>query len=263
MVQPISDAAIDLIKSFEGCPPHPEWPGCGSGVTLGYGCDIGADPRSLSAWTGLLSPGDLMRLEAVKGMTGQAARNALASVKDIAIRAEDAETVFVNYTLPEENKTTLKAFPGSDKLPPDSLGALVSLVYNRGTSMEGERRTEMKAARTAVAAGPDQWPEVVVQIAKMVRLWPGKPTASNLSGRRLAEAALFARGLRGIGLLPGALIKGDRGDAVKPLQTALKLKADGIFGTGTMVSVWTHQVDTMLPPTGVADVATLHQVRLS
>jgi len=197
----ISDTAVNLIKSFEGCAPNPEWPGGDSGITLGYGCDIGVDPKSLSAWQNYLSAGDLKRLEAVKGLTGQAARKALASVKSIAIHGDDAEAVFVDYTLPSEITTTLKYFPGSEKLPPDSFGALVSLVYNRGPGVEGERRTEMKAVRDALKAGSVsdearavEWPKVVVEIAKMVRLWPDKPTASNLSGRRLAEAALFALG---------------------------------------------------------------------
>jgi len=255
----ISDTAINLIKSFEGCAPNPEWPGGDSGITLGYGCDIGVDPDSLSAWTAHLSTGDMARLQAVAGLTGQAARRALPSVKAITIHADDAETVFANYTLPNEIATTLKAFQGSVNLPPDSLGALVSVVYNRGPGMDGERRSEMRATRDAIKAGPAQWPEVVVQIAKMVRLWPGEPTASNLTGRRLAEAALFARGLRdrpGLGLLTGALIKGDSSDPVRALQGALRVGADGTFGTRTMVSVWEYQEGAGLPPTGVADAAT-------
>ena len=255
MPSSLSDAALDLITSFEGSPPNPEWPGGESGVTIGYGCDIGADPDSLSAWSGLLSSEDMAKLEAVKGITGAAAHRALASVKSIVIDKAAATTVLNSYSLPSQISKTLKAFPGSDQLPPDSFGALVSLVYNRGTSL--------KATHDAIAVGPSQWPEAVIQIAKMAHLWPLPPTASNLSGRRLAEASLFARGLRSIALLSGALIKGDKGDSVRPLQTALKLKADGQFGSMTMVSVWTYQGTAGLPTTGVADVATQSKIGLS
>ena len=260
MPSSLSDAAHDLITSFEGSPPNPEWPGGESGVTIGYGCDIGADPDSLSAWSGLLSSEDMAKLEAVKGITGAAAHRALASVKSIVIDKAAATTVLNSYSLPSQISKTLKAFPGSDQLPPDSFGAL---VYNRGTRLKGETRIEMKATHDDIAVGPRQWPEAVIQIAKMAHLWPLPPTASNLSGRRLAEASLFARGLRSIALLSGALIKGDKGDSVRPLQTALKLKADGQFGSMTMVSVWTYQGTAGLPTTGVADVATQSKIGLS
>jgi hypothetical protein len=95
----------------------------------------------------------------------------------------------------------------------------------------------------------------------MTRLWPGTPTASNLAGRRLAEAALFARGLRdGAGLMPGVLVKGDSGDRVKGLQNALGLAADGDFGTKTMVSVWQTQDALGQIATGVADEALLARI---
>ena len=59
----ISPAAVALIKTFEGDPPprHPEWPCGASGITIGYGCDIGADPDSLSAWASYLPAGDFAR----------------------------------------------------------------------------------------------------------------------------------------------------------------------------------------------------------
>jgi len=260
MPRPVSATAIDLIKSFEGCPPHPVWPGFSSGITLGWGCDIGADPASLAAWQQYLNPNDYNRLGAVKGLTGVSARNALASVAEIVIQQQDADAVLSNYTLTNEVDSTLKAFPAADQLPDDSFGALVSLVYNRGPSLNGDRRVEMLAIRDDLTAGKARWPDAVVQIAKMVRLWPGEPTASNLPGRRLAEAALFARGLRSAGMLLGALLKGDEGEAVAHLQEALEIKADGSFGVQTMVHVWHYQSNDSLPATGVADVGTLHQL---
>jgi GH24 family phage-related lysozyme (muramidase) len=236
------------------------WPGFSSGVTLGWGCDIGVDPASLVAWQQYLDPGDYNRLDAVKGLTGASARAALPSVASIAIQQRDADAVLFNYTLANEVASTLEAFPAADQLPDDSFGALVSLVYNRGPGLHGDRRTEMLAIRDDLAAGTARWSDAIVQIANMVRLWPGEPTASNLPGRRLAEAALFARGLRGAGMLLGALLKGDGGDAVAHLQDALEIKADGSFGVQTMVHVWHYQSSNNLPATGVADAGTLHQL---
>jgi len=255
----LSPDAIALIKGFEGCSLRPAWPGFSSGVTLGSGVDIGADPEALAAWKPYVSADDFARLEKVKGVTGAAAGPLAAALSDIAIGAADALAVLAGFTLPRFVAATLKAFPGAGDLPDDSFGALVSLVFNRGGSTTGKNRGEMAVIKTDVAAGEGQWTDIIVQLAKMVVYWnDGVPTASNLPGRRLAEAALFARGLRGIGQLPGALIKGDDGSRVVALQKALKIGADGDFGPGTMIAVFDHQKDAAsLAATGVADAATL------
>ena len=254
--------AIALIEGFEGCSLHPEWPGFSSGVTLGYGVDIGADPAGLDAWEPYVSAADFARLEKAKGVTGEAAKPLAASLKDITITETQAQTVLATVTLPRYIDATLKAFPGADALPDDSFGALVSLVFNRGGATTGKNRAEMAVIKTDVAAGSGQWWDIVVQLAKMVVYWnDGIPTPSNLPGRRLAEASLFARGLRGAGLLEGVLSKGDKGDKtsrIAALQKALKIGADGAFGSGTMIAVWKHQKTVAtLADTGVADAATL------
>ena len=259
----VSPAAAALIESFEGCSLRPEWPGFSSGVTLGYGVDIGADPKGLEAWQPYVSAANYARLQKAVGVTGEAAKPLAASLKDITVTEGDARTVFATVTLPRYAITTLKAFPGADALPDDSFGALVSLVFNRGAAMTGKNRAEMPVIRDDIAAGSDQWWDVVVQLAKMVVYWnDGVPTASNLPGRRLAEAALFARGLRDAGLIPAAtLIKGDKGDRTSPvaaLQKALAIGADGDFGSGTMIAVWERQqANPNLTATGVADTDTL------
>ena len=84
-----------------------------------------------------------------------------------------------------------QAFPGLEKLPADAQGALVSLVYNRGTSMvdkPGEdRRKEMRAIRDAVEEQDLQ--EIADQLRSMKRLWAGKGL-DGLLARREAEAEL-------------------------------------------------------------------------
>ncbi len=262
MSDTLSPDAIALIKSFEGCSLRPEWPGFSSGVTLGYGVDIGADPAGLEAWKPYLSSDAFARLAKTKGVTGEAAKPLAASLSDITLTETDALAVFTTFTLPRFIAATVKAFPGADALPADSFGALVSLVFNRGGSTTGTKRGEMANIKAALAAGPDHWTNVILEIAKMVVYWnDGIPTASNLPGRRLAEASLYARGMREVGKLPGALIKGDKGDKtsrIAGMQKALKVGADGSFGSGTMLAVWKYQVASKeLPDTGVADAGTL------
>ena len=256
----ITPAAAALIETFEGCSLRPEWPGFSSGVTLGYGVDIGADPKGLEAWKPYISAADYARLQQAAGVTGEAARPLAASLRDITVTEAEARTVFTTVTLPRYIETTLDAFPGADALPGDSFGALVSLVFNRGAAMTGKNRAEMPVIRDDIATGSSRWWDVVVQLAKMVVYWnEGIPTASNLPGRRLAEAALFARGLRDAGIIPAAtLIKGDRGSPTAALQKALAIGADGDFGPGTMIAVWQRQKAAPdLTPTGVADADTL------
>jgi GH24 family phage-related lysozyme (muramidase) len=78
-----------------------------------------------------------------------------------------------------------------DSLPLDAQGALVSLVYNRGTSMVDnspeDRRREMRAVRDAVAAGDLE--RIATELRSMKRLWVGKKQ-DGLLRRRDAEADL-------------------------------------------------------------------------
>jgi GH24 family phage-related lysozyme (muramidase) len=103
------------------------------------------------------------------------------------IGADAARRVFLTRTVPRYQQLTAKAFPGVQNLPADAQGALFSLVYNRGTSMEGEKRTEMRAIRDAVARG--DLADIAKQLRAMKRLWIGKGL-DGLLARRDAEADL-------------------------------------------------------------------------
>jgi GH24 family phage-related lysozyme (muramidase) len=81
-------------------------------------------------------------------------------------------------------------FPGMDKLPLLSAGALVSLVYNRGPSTVGPSRLEMREIRSALGSGDVA--EIPGYIRAMVRLWPN---SRDLQDRRRKEADLFEQGL--------------------------------------------------------------------
>ena len=256
--------AVALIKRFEGCKLNPEWPGGSSGVTLGWGSDIGADPDSLDAWQDHLTPDEFARLQPARGITGPAARALLPDLADLSYTLASADTVFAAYTLPKFLAQALRAFPGADDLPPKSLGALVSLVYNRGASTSGSRRVEMAEIKALINSRA--WDMIPVEYAAMAKYWPDSngPTASNLCGRRYAEGHLFESGLRDAGLSDvDTLLLGDSGDRVRALQAALGAKADGSFGPATLRVLLAWQSLRKLPPHGIADLPTLRLLGLA
>jgi GH24 family phage-related lysozyme (muramidase) len=75
-------------------------------------------------------------------------------------------------------------------LPGDCAAALVSLVFNRGSSLSGERRKEM--AEIQLLLGGKKYSEIPKQLRAMTRLWPN---SKGLRRRREEEAELFEGGL--------------------------------------------------------------------
>ncbi len=189
----LSERVIRFILDHEGLNQPGIWPGGFSGVTIGIGYDLGyvTLDQFESDWGSYLSRMILDRLRSTVGLRAIRAKNKAAEYTDIRIRRADAEEVFRLKTLPLFQFKAAQAFPGFDQLPLDVQGALVSLVYNRGTSMvdrPGEdRRKEMRAIRDAVAAG--DLAEIAKQLRSMKRLWIGKHL-DGLITRREAEAQL-------------------------------------------------------------------------
>ena len=122
-------------------------------------------------------------------LTGEIAKQRLASVRDLIISWELAWEVFNVVRVPKFYNLTKKAFPGFEELPADVQGGLVSLVFNRGTSMEGDRRREMRAIRDLVPKKDVKG--IPDQIRQMKRIWVGTPIARGMNRRRDAEAALI------------------------------------------------------------------------
>lgn len=190
----ITDKALDLILAAEGLDQPGKWPGEASGITLGIGYDLGfATAQQFEEdWSEYLTSQQVDRLKTAIGVSGQNARVLAPKFSDIKVKWDDAVQVFKNRTLPLYSQRTEKAFPGADQLPANAQGALVSLVFNRGTAMVGDHRKEMRAVRDAVAAGDLQ--EIANQIRAMKRLWVGKGV-DGLLKRRDAEARLVESGL--------------------------------------------------------------------
>lgn len=188
--------AVDLILESEGIDQPGKWPGGGSGITLGYGCDIGADPASLEFWRGILSNDQMTLLATAKGITGRAAAQIQTRFAGIRVSKEDSMKVFMCTSLPREITITTKAYPSIDQMPPEVLGAMTSIVYNRGAAMSGERRREMAAIRDIIAlytAGKinknSALSRIASEIRSMKRLWVGQGL-DGLLKRREAEAKL-------------------------------------------------------------------------
>lgn len=191
----ISREAYNLIVEFEvggrsGYNPRPEWPGASSGLTIGFGYDLGYNtPSTIKAnWHGLIPSDKLERLAKLAGITGQKAASLPKLTRDISIPWEAAQTVFLEQSAPRFGRLTADTFPGVTNLSANQQGVLLSLVFNRGSSLTGDRRTEMRAIRDAVSSGDVS--SVPFQIRKMKRLWVGQGV-DGLLRRRDAEAKLF------------------------------------------------------------------------
>jgi len=185
----ITDKALRLILEAEGLDQPAQWPGGGSGITLGIGYDLGfvTVQQFEQDWGPILSADQMERLKTVIGLTGGAAEMRAPQFSDIKVTRAQGEEVFKKRTLPLHSGRTEQAFPGVDQLPPDAQGALVSLVFNRGPGMDGDRRREMRAVRDAVARKDLR--EIAGQIRAMKRLWEGQGL-DGLLRRRDAEADL-------------------------------------------------------------------------
>lgn len=186
---PLTDRSRTLILEAEGLNQPGKWPGGASGITIGVGYDLGQVKvdQFVADWGDVLPAAQLERLKTAVGLAGEKAKAAAPALADILVGKDVALKVFLARSAPEYQKKTEGAFPGLDKLPPDAQGALVSLVYNRGTKMDGDRRTEMRAIRDAVAKGDLK--EIAAQLRAMKRLWEGQGLPGLLK-RRDAEAAL-------------------------------------------------------------------------
>lgn len=189
----ISRISKDLILDFESMNPPGHWPGGQSGVTIGFGYDLGYVGRDefLKDWAGRIAPVFLHKLANACGLRGEKARQFAFTVRPIKINRAAAMEVFEEKSLPKYIRLTEAAFPGIEKLHLDVRGALVSLVYNRGTSFEGPTRVEMVEIYQHVLNKDLQG--IADSLRKMKRLWPVGMTG--LLRRREAEACLVEQAI--------------------------------------------------------------------
>jgi GH24 family phage-related lysozyme (muramidase) len=198
MKQP-SPKALNLILEYEvgGGKSYyekyltkPEWPGGASGFTLGIGVDCGYyTPTELEKLFYFLPKDQLEIVKGASGKTGQAGKAYTQQHKDsgIVVTWDQAIEMFDNYIWTKFAKLAEKAFPGLDELCDDAYGAIVSLVFNRGSSLTGSSRSEMRVIRELVPK--KDYKGIAEELRSMKRIWEGKGL-DGLLARREAEAKL-------------------------------------------------------------------------
>ena len=206
----LNDKSLKLILEFEvgggenyynKFLKNPTWPGEQSGVTIGIGYDLGYVNKTEFSedWKDL--PKEIFdRLYKVVGIKGYTAKNLIRGLKDITIPWDLALKVFNNKTVTKFYNLTQQTFPNFDNLPEDAKGGLVSLVFNRGAALEGDRRREMKLIRDGMklVSTYDQkaLSFIANQIRNMKRIWIGGSIEKGMSRRRDAEANLIENSLK-------------------------------------------------------------------
>ncbi|MGH7388077.1 MAG: peptidoglycan-binding protein [Candidatus Rokuibacteriota bacterium] len=177
---------------------HAVWPTPNSGITIGIGYDL----RFVSAakleadWKDVLPAETIARLGLVAGTRGTA--DLLAKVADIEVPLPAAVTVFLKRMMPEHIGRTRATYPMLDVLPTARRTALISLVFNRGGDLEGDRRREMSKIRELLAVG--EVDAVASQFEAMTRLWD-PVTERGVIERRRREAVLWRLGFPALQLV--------------------------------------------------------------
>jgi hypothetical protein len=199
-----SKAAFDLIVSEEVSSretykkkyQRPEWPGEQSGATIGIGYDLGQTDAGVirADWGGIVPPEMLAAMVSASGKKGGAGKTATAKIRNqVLIPWDLAIAVHEDSVVPRWEAKLEKALPNTELLSPDCFGALLSVIFNRGTSfnMSGERYKEMRAIKAHMKAKNFQ--QIPAELRAMKRLWP---KTAGLRKRRDKEADLFEKGLR-------------------------------------------------------------------
>lgn len=171
--------------------PRPEWPKGRSGVTQGIGYDNGYATRARieADWQAIAQ---VRRLGATAGITGSRAGELAKQVRDIIVHWDVALDVFQRVDIGRYREQAQRAFPGFDELKPSAQDALISLVYNRGPSMMGPNRVEMRQMRDLYVPRKD-YAGLSSAFRRMIRVWVGTEIYGGMKSRREAEARLCLR----------------------------------------------------------------------
>ncbi|SIT58815.1 conserved exported hypothetical protein [Mesorhizobium prunaredense] len=179
---------------------NPIWPKGKSGITFGIGYDIGySSEKDFEAdWSPFIDRASIDQLRTACGKRGSAAAAILKQYLNIDVPWDPAYDQFV-YGLRFYAGEVIAYFPNADQLSPDCFGALVSLVYNRGSSSKSakgdpiDRRREIREIKELMLKS--DFASVPEKIREMKRIWKDDPDAKGLLTRRELEAAIFEKGL--------------------------------------------------------------------
>ena len=195
----ISRKSIDMIIQFEvgGRSYYDKalqkitWPGGESGATLGIGYDVGYENMAqfIKDWGNNLSADNIKIIKPLIGIKGEKVKDLLkGDILNIRIPYNIAYDVFVKNDVPRYFAMTKKIYPQLEQLNEDTQGALVSMVFNRGTVLTGDSRTEMRAIVDLVAK--KDYEGIAEEIEKSKRLWEHRGL-DGLVIRREAEADMI------------------------------------------------------------------------
>lgn len=169
----------------------PTWPGGESGITIGLGYDLGynSEKQFKTDWGKTLSEANIKTLKTVLGLKGEKAKISLkGELLNIRIPYNIAYDVFVKCSVPRFYKLALSIYPGLSELNEDTQGALVSMIFNRGASLNGDSRKEMRAIVDLVKK--KDYEAIAEEIEKSKRLWEHRGL-DGLVIRREAEADMI------------------------------------------------------------------------
>lgn len=193
----ISKESLESILKWEKYESKPYVPSKGgdgrSGITLGYGYDLGQQnieqiKKDLALY---YNPEQIQRLLKAQGKKGVSAQALVSSLSDITISKDKAYDM-VMIVKKRYAEDTLKIYPDILKYHPHCQGAILSLVYNRYIGLKGNRRKEMREIQDDLKKSGSNVP---MSLRSMKRLWTTKQNRG-LQARREDEAKIFEKGLK-------------------------------------------------------------------
>lgn len=186
---PVVDFEVGGEAYYNKALKRPEWPGGASGITIGIGADLGymTTKEFNDYFAKYFTEEQNSRLRSVIGRTGVRAYGVLAKVRDIQLSWKNAMEAFTEWTLPKFWKLSNGLWPGLDQLCIPAQVALVSIVFNRGSSSTGASRREMANIKPLVLK--KDYRGIAKEIRSMKRLWINKGL-DGLLRRRDIEAKM-------------------------------------------------------------------------
>lgn len=166
------------------------WPGGDSGPTIGIGIDCAYySKEELIKMFDYLDEDNLKLVIGAIGKTGESGKIYTKKLRmaNIKMNWERAMQIFEEKTWIKFSKLAEKIYPELIYLCDDAYGAIVSIVFNRGTRLSGSSRVEMKNLINLISN--KNYKGIASEIRKMKRLWVGK-NMEGLIKRREDEALL-------------------------------------------------------------------------
>ena len=198
----ISKKSAEFILSWEAYMPKPYVPAGdqSSGVTVGYGYDLGQQKyeSARTILSNYYTVSQVERLLTAIGKKGDTARAAVHALSDITIDKDKALDMAMVLKA-RYSQIVVDTYPQAIHLLPDSAGAILSLIYNRGPSLKMPKPGDLIDSRREMREIGDDLSKNNVEnipgrLRSMKRLWENQ---RGLRNRREGEAKLIEDELAG------------------------------------------------------------------